>query len=142
MVQKIFGDDAHRVVVNMSGDCFRVEWEDSLHSVRVNEKNMEDKIEELYYDVACENASEFGVSWTNFQYWFSKKLSVEYRYKKERRKMSCPDPTHDYEDWTDNQEQSDEKKQETEKKPSIVDFYQYQYRRNIWKARVRKHMKG
>jgi hypothetical protein len=62
MVQKIFGDDAHRVVVNMSGDCFRVEWEDSLHSVRVNEKNMEDKIEELYYDVACENASEFGVS--------------------------------------------------------------------------------
>lgn len=62
MVQKVFGDDAHRVVVNMSGDCFRVEWEDSLHSVRVNEKNMEDKIEDLYYDVACENASEFGVS--------------------------------------------------------------------------------
>ena len=62
MVEKIFGDDAHRVVVNMSGDCFRVEWEDGFHSVRVNEKNMEDKINNLYYDVACENASEFGVS--------------------------------------------------------------------------------
>lgn len=62
MIEKIFGDDASRVVVNMSGDCFRVEWEDGFHSVRVNEKNMEDKINNLYYDVACENASEFGVS--------------------------------------------------------------------------------
>lgn len=62
MVEKVFEDNAHRVVVNMSGDCFRVEWEDGFHSVRVDEKNMEDKINELYYDVACENASEFGVS--------------------------------------------------------------------------------
>lgn len=62
MVEKVFGDNAHRVVVNMSGDCFRVEWEDGFHSVRVDEKNMEDKINDLYYDVACENASEFGVS--------------------------------------------------------------------------------
>jgi hypothetical protein len=62
VVEKIFGDDANRVRVNMSGDCFRVEWEDSLHSVRVNEKNMEDKINDLYCDVACENASEMGWS--------------------------------------------------------------------------------
>lgn len=62
MVEKIFGDDAHRVVVNMSGDCFRVEWEDGFHSVRVDQKNMEQKINDLYYDVACENASEFGWS--------------------------------------------------------------------------------
>jgi hypothetical protein len=46
----------------MSGDCFRVEWEDGIHSVRVNEKNMEDKINDLYYDVSCENASEMGWS--------------------------------------------------------------------------------
>lgn len=62
MVEKIFGDEASNVCVNMSGDCFRVEWENGFHSVRVNEKNMEDKINELYYDVACENASRFGVS--------------------------------------------------------------------------------
>lgn len=39
---------------------------------------------------------------------------------------------------------SDEKKknEETEKKPSIVDFYQNQYKRAIWKARVRKHRRG
>lgn len=62
IVEKIFGQDASRVVVNMSGDCFRVEWEDGIHSVRVNEKNVEDKINNLYYDVACENASEMGWS--------------------------------------------------------------------------------
>ena len=62
IVEKIFGDDANRVRVNMSGDCYRIEWEDGCHSVRVNEKNAFDKINDLYYDVACENASEFGWS--------------------------------------------------------------------------------
>lgn len=62
IVEKIFGDDASRVRVNMSGDCFRVEWEDGFHSVRVNQNNAENKINDLYYDVACENASEFGWS--------------------------------------------------------------------------------
>jgi len=63
MVQKIFGDDANRVRINMSGDCYRVEWEDGIHSVRVNDKNAFDKINDLYYDVACEEcASEFGWS--------------------------------------------------------------------------------
>jgi hypothetical protein len=63
IVEKIFGDDAHRVRINMSGDCYRVEWEDEMFSVRVNEKNAEDKINDLYYDVACEKcASEFGWS--------------------------------------------------------------------------------
>ena len=62
IVEKIFGDDANRVRVNMSGDCYRIEWEDGMHSIRVNEKNAFDKINDLYYDVACENASEFGWS--------------------------------------------------------------------------------
>lgn len=62
IVEKIFGDDANRVRVNMSGDCYRVEWEDGMHSVRVNDRNAEDKINDLYYDVACENANEFGWS--------------------------------------------------------------------------------
>lgn len=62
MVEKIFGDDAFRVRVNMSGDCFRIESEDGFHSVRLNENNMEEKINDLYYDIACENASEMGWS--------------------------------------------------------------------------------
>lgn len=37
----------------------------------------------------------------------------------------------------------DKKKQEdTQKKPDIVDFYQNQYKRAIWKARVRRHRRG
>ena len=62
VVEKIFGDDAYRVRVTVSGDCHRVEWEDGMHSVRVNSKNIEDKVNDLYYDVACENAYEFGWS--------------------------------------------------------------------------------
>lgn len=69
IVEKIFGDDANRVRVNMSGDCYRVAWEDGMHSVRVNDRNAEDKINDLYYDVACENANEFGWSW-NFLIFF------------------------------------------------------------------------
>ena len=55
IVEKIFGDDANRVRVNMSGDCYRIEWEDGMHSVRVNEKNAFDKINDLYYDVVVKH---------------------------------------------------------------------------------------
>lgn len=71
--------------------------------------------------------------------------------------MSCPDPLHDYEDWTDENgkewkvgygdcsEQSSEATS-SESKPSYTDamvaFHQHQYKRAIWKARVRRHRRG
>lgn len=78
--------------------------------------------------------------------------------------MSCPDPLHDYEDWTDENGKEwkvgyDNNENERipvdhgiigsdsivivpEKKPTMVDFYQHQYKRAIWRARVRRHSRG
>lgn len=82
--------------------------------------------------------------------------------------MSCPDPLHDYEDWIDengnewkvgydNNENewvpvdhgivgSDSLGVVPENKQSYTDamvaFHQHQYKRAIWKARVRRHSRG
>lgn len=82
--------------------------------------------------------------------------------------MSCPDPLHDYEDWIDEDGNewrvgydnnpnewipvdhgvvsADSMTIVPEKKPSMTDamvaFHQHQYKRAIWKARVRKHRRG
>lgn len=78
--------------------------------------------------------------------------------------MSCPDPLHDYEDWTDENGKEwkvgyDNNENEwipvdhgivgrdslvivPEKKHDMVDFYQHQYKRAIWKARVRRQNRG
>lgn len=59
MIKEVFGDEAHRVRINVSGDSIKLEIKNMIHDgvwIR-SEKNALDKISDLYYDMACENIS-------------------------------------------------------------------------------------
>lgn len=59
MIEQVFGDDAHRVRMNVSGDRIKLEIKNMIHDgvwIR-SEQNALDKISDLYYDMACENVS-------------------------------------------------------------------------------------
>lgn len=59
MIAGIFGDEYHRVRINVSGDSIKLEIKDMIHDgVRIrSEADALDKISDLYYDMACENIS-------------------------------------------------------------------------------------
>lgn len=59
LIAEVFGDEAHRVRMNVSGDSIKLEIKDMIHDgvwIR-SEQNALDKISDLYYDMACENVS-------------------------------------------------------------------------------------
>lgn len=58
-IKEVFGDEANRVRINVSGDSIKLEIKDMIHDgVRIrSEQNALDKISDLYYDMACENIS-------------------------------------------------------------------------------------
>lgn len=59
MIKEVFGNEAHRVRITISGDKFKLDIKDMIHDgvwIR-SEGNALDKISDLYYDMACENIS-------------------------------------------------------------------------------------
>ena len=59
MIREVFGDEANRVRINVSGDSIKLEIKNMIHDgvwIR-SEQNALDKISDLYYDMACENVS-------------------------------------------------------------------------------------
>lgn len=62
--KKIFGDEFHVVRVIQAGSSFKVEIKDTiLDGVWIrSEENMEEKINDLFYDYCVENAAWMGVS--------------------------------------------------------------------------------
>lgn len=59
MIEQVFGDEANRVRMNVSGDRIKLEIKNMIHDgvwIR-SEQNALDKISDLYYDMACENVS-------------------------------------------------------------------------------------
>ncbi len=59
-VQQVFGSDSHKVRVIQSGSSFRIEPKEMIHDgVRiVSESSMMDKLNDLYYDMACESCAD------------------------------------------------------------------------------------
>jgi hypothetical protein len=61
-VRQVFGAESHKVRVVQAGDSFKVELKEMIHDgvwIR-SEASMMDKLNELFYDVVCEDcASEF-----------------------------------------------------------------------------------
>ncbi len=58
-VRQVFGSDSHKVRVIVTGSYFKVEPKEMIHDgVRiVSESSMMEKLNDLYYDMACENCS-------------------------------------------------------------------------------------
>jgi hypothetical protein len=61
-VRQVFGKESHRVRVIQAGASFKVEAKDMVHDgvwIR-SESTMMEKLNELFYDIVCEDcASEF-----------------------------------------------------------------------------------
>ena len=57
-VRQVFGKESHRVRVVHSGAYTRVESRDMFHSVTiVSNDSILDKLNELFYDVVCEDCA-------------------------------------------------------------------------------------
>ena len=59
MIKEVFGDEANRVRINVSGNRFKLEIKDMIHDgvwIR-SANNALEQISDLYYDMACENVS-------------------------------------------------------------------------------------